>query len=157
MDVMPNSQRLFAYHVAAAHGLLRLTLGVAFLMHGGVRIHAGVAGFVAHTAATFADKGSVLPTGMVRAFAYTIPWVEAGLGGLIVVGLLSLPALVLAGLWMAALVLGSCTVQDWPAVGLQLDYAVVIALLIVGLPYDQWSADGLVRGWRASRGVGPRV
>ncbi len=61
-------------------------------------------------------------------------------------GLFSMAALVGSGLWVVALVLGSCSIQDWSAVGTQLVYAAVIALLVAGQPCDQWSVDGLLRG-----------
>ncbi len=143
-----TNPRLFASHVAIAHGLLRFTLGVAMLMHGMVRIHAGVAAFADAQKKAFTDAAWLLPPAAVHAFASAIPWVELTLGFLLVVGLLSLPALAGSSLWITVLVFGSCAIQDWHAVGIQLIYAVVIFLLILAQPFDQWSADSVIRGLR---------
>jgi thiosulfate dehydrogenase [quinone] large subunit len=145
-----TNPRLFASHVAIAHGLLRFTLGVAMLMHGVVRIHAGVAVFAEAQKKAFAPAAWLLPPAAVHLFASAIPWVELLLGFLLVLGLLSLPALIGSALWITALVFGSCAIQDWHAVGIQLIYAAVVFLLIVAQPFDQWSADSVIRGMRSA-------
>jgi thiosulfate dehydrogenase [quinone] large subunit len=139
---------LYAYHAAAAHGLLRLTLGVAMLMHGVARIHGGVRRFADTIAELFRSHGSFLPPPAVHLFGLIAPPVEVMLGVLLVVGLFSLQAMIATGLWMIALVFGSSTIQDWSAVQIQLVYAVVVSLLIAGQPFDQWSADSVRRGMR---------
>jgi thiosulfate dehydrogenase [quinone] large subunit len=146
-----TNPRLFATHIAAAHGLLRFTLGVALLMHGVVRIHAGVSAFATAQTRAFSPADWILRPAAVHAFATAIPFVELALGIMLVLGLLSLPALLLTGLWIATLVFGSCAIQDWQAVGIQLVYAVVVFLLIFGQPFDQWSADSVIRGLRSPK------
>ena len=143
--MIPGPPSRFVPPAAAAHGLLRLTLGVALLMHGLVRIHAGLAVFADHLVSQFSDKHPLLPSALVRGFGYALPFTEAVLGGLLVAGLLSFPTLILTALWMVVLVFGSCTIQDWSAVAVQLDYALVVALLLAGLPLDRWSFDALLR------------
>jgi thiosulfate dehydrogenase [quinone] large subunit len=142
------NSRLFAFHVAAAHGLLRLTLGVAMLMHGVVRIHGGVGKFAGTITELFRSHGSLLPSPAVHGFGLIAPPVEVLLGALLIAGLFSLPTLIATGLWMITLVFGSSTIQDWAAVQIQLVYSIVVFLLIAGQPFDQWSVDSVRRGMR---------
>jgi len=56
---------------------------------------------------------SMLPGSLVAAFGYSLPWVEAALGILVLFGIFTRPALVAGGLLIAVLSFGSGLIQDW--------------------------------------------
>ena len=105
-----------------AYGILRLTLGVNMLMHGVVRVP-NLTGFAEAIVSSFA--GTPLPPLSVRLFALSLPFVEAGIGFLLVLGLFTRWALVAGGLMMTALVFGTALRSDWETVGIQMIYAAI--------------------------------
>jgi thiosulfate dehydrogenase [quinone] large subunit len=126
---------------ALAYALLRLALGVNFFGHGFVRIVGGVGNFAAGLVKGF--EKTLLPTALVQPFALALPWAEALLGVLLILGLWSRPVLVGGSLLMMALTFGSSMQSNWDAVGSQLVYSVVFALLVFGLRFNTLSLDSL--------------
>lgn len=129
---------------ALACGVLRLTLGVNILLHGLTRLHSGVSGFASATVAQFA--GTPLPAALVRVFATALPFLEAGLGLLILLGLRTRLALLAGGLLMSVLVFGTALRGDWSTLGIQMVYAVVYFLLLTARAHDRFTLDRLVEG-----------
>jgi thiosulfate dehydrogenase [quinone] large subunit len=127
-----------------AYALLRFTMGIDLLVHGGIRIWRGPLKFVTWMAGQFA--GTPLPRGLVVAFAWPLPFLELGLGVLLVIGLFTREALTVAFLVVAALVFGSSVRQDWPTVGVQLIYALAYCVLLTFVDRDELSVDG----WRGA-------
>jgi thiosulfate dehydrogenase [quinone] large subunit len=125
-----------------AYALLRMTLGVNICMHGTSRLLAGLDKFVGSMMKMF--QGTVLPTFLVVPFAYALPWLEAALGFLLIIGLRTREALVLGSLLMVALTFGSALRQDWDAAGIQLLYSVVYCGLIAALRHNRFSVDRLL-------------
>ncbi len=70
-----------------------------------------------------------------------LPAIEAFLGLLLLIGLRTRAALIAASLVIMALTFGSSLVQNWSAVGTQLNYALVYAALLFLLRYNGWSLD----------------
>jgi thiosulfate dehydrogenase [quinone] large subunit len=122
-----------------AYALLRITLGLNIFMHGTSRLLAGVGNFVSGMIKLF--QGTVLPTAVVVPFGYALPWLEAGLGFLIIVGFRTREALVAGSLLMLALTFGTALRQDWEVAGVQLLYSAVYAALIAALRYNSLSVD----------------
>jgi thiosulfate dehydrogenase [quinone] large subunit len=122
-----------------AYALLRITLGLNIFMHGTSRLLAGVGNFVSGMIKLF--QGTVLPTAVVVPFGYALPWLEAGLGFLIIVGFRTREALVAGSLLMLALTFGTALRQDWDVAGVQLLYSAVYAALIAALRYNRLSVD----------------
>lgn len=122
-----------------SYALLRATLGVNIAMHGISRILAGVGVFTAALEKQFA--ATALPDFAVRAFASALPWAEALIGLLILVGGVTRIALVAGGLLILVLTFGSTLHQDWEIAGLQLTYTVVYSLLIAFRKYNAISLD----------------
>lgn len=127
-----------------AYALLRLFVGVNIAMHGISRLafdpakfHATIEGQFAHTP---------LPSLLVTAFAVTLPWAEAVLGLLVLVGLFTRMTLVGGALLMVVLTFGSSLLQDWQVAGTQLIYAMAYFVLLFLLRYNGWSMDRLFRG-----------
>ena len=135
MDVRPRrpDDRSLAY------ALLRVALGLNIFMHGASRLLAGVGSFV--TGMTKMFQNTLLPTAVVVPFGYALPWLEAGLGILIIIGFRTREALVSGPLLMLALTFGTALRQDWDIAGIQLLYSAVYAALIAGLRHNGLSVD----------------
>ena len=128
------------FDAALAHGLARVALGLNIAMHGYGRLP-NLAGFgngmVKEFAATF------LPGPLVYVTGYGIAIGEAVIGTLLLLGLLSRPALVLGTLLMLLLTFGSTLIQQWEIVSVQMiDVAFYVGLLAT-IRYDRFSLDGL--------------
>jgi thiosulfate dehydrogenase (quinone) large subunit len=124
---------------AIAYLLLRATLGLNICLHGVTRIAAGLTIF-AHSLVPMFQK-TILPPWSVYVFGLTLPWAEAILGGLILVGLRTRAALIGGALTMLVLTFGTALRQDWQVAGLQLIYAAVYAALLAAHPNDLYSLD----------------
>lgn len=122
--------------------ILRLTMGMNILMHGSMRLITGDDRFATGMAHTL--QNSFLPQGFVHGFGIVLPWVEAAIGLLVLIGLFSRVALVAGGLLMTVLTFGVGTIQNWETAGLQLSYALVFGVLLAALAFNRYSLDG----WR---------
>jgi thiosulfate dehydrogenase [quinone] large subunit len=121
------------------YALLRATLGMSLLMHGVARMLDGPGDFAFKLQAQFAQ--TPLPAWSVRGFGVLLPGIEAIVGILLLVGLRTRAALVAAGLLMVVLTFGASLIENWTAVGLQLEHAAVIAALLGLLRFNGWSID----------------
>ncbi|MGA8500711.1 MAG: DoxX family protein [Candidatus Sulfotelmatobacter sp.] len=122
-----------------AYALLRATLGLNILMHGTSRLLGGIGNFVSGMIKMF--QNTVLPTAVVVPFGYALPWLEAALGLLIMIGFRTREALVAGALLMLGLTFGTALRQDWGVAGVQLLYSAVYAALIAALRYNSLSVD----------------
>lgn len=129
--------------LSLAYLLLRATLGVNIFLHGAARILSGQGNFVSTLAQQF--HAAPLPHSLVVAFGYALPWAEATIGLLILIGLFTRVALILGALLILVLTFGSSLLQDWQIVGLQLIYAIVYAILLAFLDSNRFSLDALLR------------
>jgi thiosulfate dehydrogenase [quinone] large subunit len=118
----------------------RLLLGLNFLMHGLVRIPK-LAVFSAGIEKEFAT--SPLPPALVSAYAHTLPFVEGGIGLLLVLGLFTRPALVAAMLAIASLIFGSSLLEKWSLVGDQMVYGLFIITLVLHLQRNRLCLDAV--------------
>ena len=123
-----------------AYALLRLTLGINIFVHGAVRLPA-LGTFVEGMVRQFAD--TPLPGVAVRLFALSLPFLEAGVGLLLIVGLWTRWALVAGALEIAALVFGTALRSDWETLGIQMLYAIIYYVLLAGRAYDYFALDTL--------------
>ena len=136
----PEKPRRFG--PALAFLLLRLTLGLDICMHGVSRIAAGPAKFADSLIPMF--QNTLLPAWTVYVFGLALPWVEAILGSLLLIGLWTVPALVCGALLILMLTFGTTLRQDWNTTGIQLVYAVVYAALLALVRWNCYSFDRLV-------------
>lgn len=120
--------------------LLRITLGLNICMHGVSRIAAGPAMFANSLVPVF--RNTPLPAWSVHAFGLVLPWAEAILGFLLLLGLCTRFALVSGSLLILVLTFGTALRQDWSTAGVQLIYASVYAAL---LALDRWNDYSLDR------------
>ena len=127
------------------YALLRLTLGLNFLLHSYGRWHDG-GKFVDGVVNGFAH--TPLPAGSVRAFATAIPYWEPAVGLLLVPGLWTRWALAAGALLIALLTFGTALRGEYPVLSEQLIYALVFfVLLLFRGRCDRFGLDG----WRAKR------
>lgn len=130
--------------------VLRLCLGMNIAMHGISRLLAGEPGFGFALAKQF--QNTFLPVWSVRAFGFTLPWVEAAIGILLLAGLVTRAALLAGGFVIAILTFGVCLLQQWDVAGIQLIYALAFAALLAFDRYNSFSIDSLrASGNRMSR------
>jgi thiosulfate dehydrogenase (quinone) large subunit len=127
-----------------AYLVFRLTLGINILVHGAGRIFGpGAEAFATTTAAEFTK--TALPGDLVHAFLFVLPFVEAVLGALTMLGLFTRWALLLGGLMIAILVFGTAMRSDWNTVGVQMIYAITYYLLLANRSQNRFSVDALIK------------
>jgi len=124
-----------------AYGVLRVSFGVNFLMHGAIRIHNGIGAFAATTAEHLAK--APLPHGFVLGFGYVIPVIEVALGVALVLGVLTRVALLAGAVFMMALTVGVTANQQWDVAGQQLVYSGVYFVLLYLIDHNLLAIDGL--------------
>jgi thiosulfate dehydrogenase (quinone) large subunit len=127
---------------AVAYLLLRVMIGVNIFMHGATRIAAGVSAFAAGLVGMFHQ--TPLPPAFVHAYGVALPWLEALIGLLVLVGAQTRWALIAGFLLMLSLTFGVSLRQDWQTAGLQLTYGVVYAILLAFRQYNLLSVDALL-------------
>ena len=98
------SKNAFESDRVIAYSLLRATLGINIFLHGVSRLLAGTSNFAASLVVMF--HATVLPSVLVRAFGYALPWAEATVGLLLLLGLWTRYALASGALLIFVLGLG---------------------------------------------------
>ena len=125
-----------------AYILLRLITGLDFFGHGFARIFTGthLVGFAHWMVGDMAK--APLPASLVLATGYVVPCVELLIGILLLLGVATRYALILALLLMMLLMFGVTMKQDWNVAGQQLLYGLVLTVLL-------YARAQLDQGWRA--------
>lgn len=124
----------------AGYALLRLTVGTNFLLHGAVRL-GKLPEFRAWMTELFAD--SILPGGWVAGWATILPFLEFIFGLLLIVGLFTFPIALASGALVLVLLTGSCLIENWDAVGIQMIYALALYVLIARSNDNAFAFDTL--------------
>jgi len=125
-----------------AYALLRVSLGVLFLFSGIGKIGGGVGNFAAKMTQDFSG---ILPSFLVTPFAYALPFVEAILGALLVIGLFNTIVLAAAGFLMILLTFGTVMQGNFPTVAHNVMYSFFISMLLALAGYNGYSVDRLLR------------
>jgi thiosulfate dehydrogenase (quinone) large subunit len=130
----------------AAYLLLRVITGMDFFGHGFARIFTGThLGGFAHWMVGDMAK-SPLPASLVLATGYVVPCVELVIGVLLLTGVATRQALIVAMLLVLVLMFGITMKQDWNIAGQQLLYGLVLAVLLSGCERLNVSWPALLRG-----------
>jgi thiosulfate dehydrogenase [quinone] large subunit len=127
-------------HREVAYLLLRITYGVIFVFYGIGKFMMGIGNFVNGINQQFVGK---LPAILVVSFAYLIPFAETLIGALILVGLLTRPALAAAGLLLFGLTFGMVMLGQAQIVANNLLYVLVNFVLLWLVPFNRYSLDSL--------------
>ncbi len=125
------------------YALLRITVGVVFLVAGLAKFPAGLSTFAAGVEKQLAGK---LPSVLVLPFSYTLPFAEVLIGALLVLGLFTRIALVAAGALMLALTFGVVLIPDPPTVINNVMLAVVVFVLQWAAEHNRYSLDQRLHG-----------
>ena len=121
-----------------AYFVLRAATGLALLGHGLIRV-LNFSRF--HDSIANEFEATFLPRLLVSFTGYVIPPAELILGVLLLVGVKTRETLLAASLLMAVLVFGSCVLQNWNAVAIQLFYFLIYSILIAFRSYNSCSFD----------------
>jgi thiosulfate dehydrogenase (quinone) large subunit len=116
-------------------------MGLDMFMHGATRVNAGVDKFADTIVREF--QATLLPENLVHIFGVTLPFVEALIGILLILGLFTRGTLVLAILLMAVLIFGTSLRSDWNTIGLQLLYVLIYYVLLSRIEDNSYGLDRL--------------
>lgn len=126
-----------------AYLLLRLAVGMMFLFYGVGKFFQGLDEFSSGLVESFSE--SPLPAFLVEPFAYLLPFIEVTVGLLLVLGLFTRFALIATGVLMLALTFGTVMEPDPAGVGRNINYVLVISVLLWLSDYDRYSVDFMRR------------
>jgi thiosulfate dehydrogenase [quinone] large subunit len=125
--------------------LARLGIGMSFFGHGLVRLPK-LGAFVDHMATPF--QHSILPQSFVAPFGYALPFLEFGVGLLLLLGLFTRQALIAGAVVMILLIFGTTAIEQWQNLDSQLVHLAFCAVL---LPFvEEYNSFALDRTRRVS-------
>jgi|HubBroStandDraft_4_1064222.scaffolds.fasta_scaffold57928_1 thiosulfate dehydrogenase [quinone] large subunit len=126
-----------------AYVLLRIVFGVDIFFHGLSRLFGDHAAFLAYLSQQMAK--APLPKSLLPPFAATLPWAEATIGLLLLLGLFTRFALVAGSFVMIALIAGITLAQNWDVAGIQLIYCAIYFVLLTHRSRNFYSLDTLFK------------
>jgi len=121
--------------------LARLPMGMSLFGHGLVRLPK-LTLFSEWMVSSFSK--SVLPEALVLPFSYLLPILELITGLLLLSGLFTRFAILLGTAIMLALIFGSCMIEQWENVFIQVLYGAYFAVLYRYLDFNKISIDQLI-------------
>jgi thiosulfate dehydrogenase (quinone) large subunit len=127
-----------------AYAFLRFVFGLDICFHGLSRLLGDHQAFLAYLNKAMANA-VLVPQGTLSVVAAVLPWVEATVGLLLLLGLFTRIALIGGSLVMIFLMAGITLAQDWSTAGIQLIYCVIYFLLLARLEWNRFSLDALFR------------
>ena len=121
--------------------MARLPIAVSALGHGLDRIPK-LQIFSDHLISQFSK--SILPIKLIGPFSMLLPFIELGVGILLILGLFTRFACVVGLVTMLALILGSCLIEQWDNVLSQMLYSLYFVMLYYYSFYNRYSFDRLM-------------
>ena len=125
-----------------AYALLRIVFGVNIFFHGLSRLLGDHAAFLAYLSQQMAK--APLPKSILPPFAAALPWTEAAIGLLLLLGLFTRFALVAGSLVLIVLMAGITLAQNWDVAGIQLIYCAIYFVLLTHRGRNFYSLDTLI-------------
>ncbi len=125
-----------------AYALLRIVFGVNIFFHGLSRLLGDHAAFLAYLSQQMAK--APLPKSILPPFAAALPWTEAAIGLLLLLGLFTRFALVAGSLVLIILMAGITLAQNWDVAGIQLIYCAIYFVLLTHRGRNFYSLDTLI-------------
>jgi thiosulfate dehydrogenase (quinone) large subunit len=110
-----------------AYQLLRIAMGVNFVLHGSVRMPK-LAGFRNWMVTQF--QQTILPSWSISIVASVLPFVELVIGLLLISGWQAKKAFTAGFILILMLMAGCCLREDWETVGIQWIYLLVYFILL---------------------------
>lgn len=123
--------------------LLRLAMGINFLFHAINRYYYGINGFSKWMVTEF--EPTFFPSALVNLFANILPIIEALVGLSLIIGLKTKWSLIIGSLTITFLIAGSCMINKWDWVGLQMVYAICFYLLSENYEFNRDSLDNRMK------------
>ncbi|EHQ08135.1 DoxX family membrane protein [Leptonema illini] len=118
----------------------RLMIGMSMFGHGLVRIPK-IPEFSDWMMHTFAD--SMVPTFIVQGFSTLLPIGELAVGVLLLLGFFTRQAALTGALLMSILIFGTCMIENWDAIGLQLLHGAFFLFLLYHRDENLLSLDAV--------------
>jgi thiosulfate dehydrogenase [quinone] large subunit len=125
-----------------AYALLRIVFGVNIFLHGISRLVGDHAAFLAYLSQQMAK--APISKSLLPPFAAALPWTEATIGLLLLLGLFTRFALVAGSLVMILLMVGITLAQNWDVAGIQLIYCAIYFVLLTHRGRNFYSLDTLI-------------
>lgn len=125
----------------SAYALLRITMGVNLLAHGLVRFPK-LNGFRDWMVDFFKD--TPFPNVLVSGWANALPFVEFGIGFLLIIGAYTYKTSIAGAFLIIILLFGSCMTEQWEWAGMQLIYALIFGILISQIENNGWSINNII-------------
>jgi thiosulfate dehydrogenase [quinone] large subunit len=125
-----------------AYALLRIVFGVNIFFHGLSRLLGDHAAFLAYLSQQMAK--APISKSLLPPFAAALPWTEATIGLLLLLGLFTRFALVAGSLVMIVLMAGITLAQNWDVAGIQLIYCAIYFVLLTHRGRNFYSLDTLI-------------
>ena len=125
-----------------AYALLRIVFGVNIFFHGLSRLLGDHAAFLAYLSQQMAK--APLPKSILPPFAAALPWTEATIGLLLLLGLFTRFALVAGSLVLIILMAGITLAQNWDVAGIQMIYCAIYFVLLTHRGRNFYSLDTLI-------------
>jgi thiosulfate dehydrogenase [quinone] large subunit len=141
MDPMSTSQT----DERIAYAFLRFVFGLNICFHGVSRLLGERTAFLAYLTQSMAHA-VLVPKATIPVLAAVLPWVEAIVGLLLLLGLFTRFALIAGSDVMVLLMAGATLAQEWEIAGLQLIYCLTYFILLTLRGRNIFSLDTLL--WR---------
>jgi thiosulfate dehydrogenase (quinone) large subunit len=125
-----------------AYALLRIVFGIDIFFHGLSRLLGDHAAFLAYLSQQMAK--APISKSLLPPFAAALPWTEATIGLLLLLGLFTRFALVAGSLEMIVLMAGITLAQNWEVAGIQLIYCAIYFVLLTHRGRNFYSLDTLI-------------
>ncbi len=145
-DEKVRQQKFLQRDLPVAYLLLRLTMGIHMIAHGGVRLPI-LGQFAAETRKAFAGVNLLglpfFPDWLVNIICYAIPPVEFVIGILLMVGFKTRPASIVGNILMLILMFGTVAQKNFSVAHLMWFYVVTFAALGALNFADRYSLDAV--------------
>ena len=129
--------------------LLRLPIGVLFLFAGLNKFLGGYGNFVSWIIQDMSEK-TWLPKVLLYPYAYVLPFIEVVVGVLLIIGLLTRPALIATALLSTSLLFGKVLAQDHATVANIANYVLITAIAYYFSRQNRFSLDALRKSERST-------
>lgn len=123
--------------------LFRLSMGVNMLFHAVNRFYYGHSNFKNWMLTEF--EPTFLPNFAISSFALILPYAEGLVGLSLILGLKTKWGLIAGSTIISSLIIGSCLINQWDWVGLQMVYAICFYFLFEKYEQNTLSVDALLK------------